>query len=407
MRNGRYRVLVVSSHPVQYAAPVFRSMARHPKLDLLVAYCSLQGAEPGLDPEFGIQVAWDIPLLEGYPWVHIPNRSPRPGLGRFFGLVNPGLWKLLRTGDFDAALTHTGYFYLSFWILAGAAKTTRTPLLFATDTSTLRPRDAKRWKAWVKPWLVPRLFRVADMVTVASSAGQELMRSLGIPEHRIALTPFVVDNDWWQQQAGRVNRSAVRTRWGIPERSPVVLFCAKLQPWKRPQDVFHAFAKANLPDSYLVYAGEGPMRAQLEADAKTLGLTGRVKFLGFINQSQLPEVYRASDLFVLPSEYDPCPVVVCEAMLCGCPVILSDEICGRFDLVEHGKTGFIYPCGDVAALAVILREVLPDQARLQKLGAGARNRMETWSPREYIEAIVQAIERVVESQSRLGAKNLR
>ena len=89
MQGNKYRVLIVSSHPTQYSVPLYRLMARHPKLDILVAYCSLQGAEKGFDPEFGIEVAWDIPLLDGYPWVYVPNRSPRPGLWRFWGLINP------------------------------------------------------------------------------------------------------------------------------------------------------------------------------------------------------------------------------------------------------------------------------------------------------------------------------
>jgi hypothetical protein len=67
MQGNKYRVLIVSSHPVRYAAPLYRLMAQHPKLDILVAYCSLQGAEKGVDPEFGVEVAWDVPLLEGYP----------------------------------------------------------------------------------------------------------------------------------------------------------------------------------------------------------------------------------------------------------------------------------------------------------------------------------------------------
>ena len=77
----KYRVLLIASHPIQYAAPLYRLMAKHPQLDILVAYCSLQGAEKGVDPGFGVEVAWDVPLLEGYPWVHVPNRSPRPGIG--------------------------------------------------------------------------------------------------------------------------------------------------------------------------------------------------------------------------------------------------------------------------------------------------------------------------------------
>ena len=71
----RYRVLVIASHPVQYQAPLLRRMAVHPQLDLEVAYCSLQGAEPGLDREFGVTVQWDIPLLEGYSWKLVPNRG--------------------------------------------------------------------------------------------------------------------------------------------------------------------------------------------------------------------------------------------------------------------------------------------------------------------------------------------
>ena len=407
MRNARYRVLVVNSHPIQYAAPLFRLMAQHPKLDPLIAYCSLQGAEAGVDPEFGVPVAWDVPLLEGYPWVHVPNRSPLPGLGRFWGLINPGLWKLVRTGGFDAVMTHTGYLYLSYWILLAAAKSTQTPLLFATDVTSLHPRDAKRWKGWIKPLLVPRLFRLPTTITAASQAGLEFLRGLGIPEERLVLTPFVVDNDWWARQLPRVDRAAVRARWGVPESSPVVLFCAKLQPWKRPLDVLRAFARANVADAFLVYAGEGPQRAELEAEAAALGVSGRVRMLGFVNQSQLPGAYRAADLFVLPSEYDQCPVVVCEAMLCGTPVILSDAIRGRLELIDPGKNGFVYRCGDLDALAAILREALPDRERLQEMSAAARRRMETYSPREYIEAIVLAIEGAVESSTRLEVEAVR
>ena len=75
MTERRLRVLTIASHPVQYGAPLFRLMARHPKLDFQVAYCSLRGAESGYDPEFGANVQWDVPLLDRYKWTHIPNRG--------------------------------------------------------------------------------------------------------------------------------------------------------------------------------------------------------------------------------------------------------------------------------------------------------------------------------------------
>ncbi|HZV87579.1 MAG TPA: hypothetical protein VFF95_08540, partial [Candidatus Binatus sp.] len=97
MPDRRYRVLAVASHPVQYMAPIFRRMAAHPGFDLHVAYCSLRGAEAGHDPEFAATVQWDVPLLEGYSWSHVPNRGS--GDESFFGLRNPGLSKLIREGN--------------------------------------------------------------------------------------------------------------------------------------------------------------------------------------------------------------------------------------------------------------------------------------------------------------------
>ncbi len=78
MPEPRFRVLIVAAHPVQYASANFRQMARHSRFDLLVAYCSLRGAEPGIDPEFGRTVQWDVPLLDGYTWVRVPTVEPGP-----------------------------------------------------------------------------------------------------------------------------------------------------------------------------------------------------------------------------------------------------------------------------------------------------------------------------------------
>ncbi|MEQ8994948.1 MAG: glycosyltransferase family 4 protein [Coleofasciculus sp. B1-GNL1-01] len=399
MSEHRYRLLFVVSHPIQYAVPLFRLMAEHPKLDILVAYCSLQGAEPGIDSEFGIEVAWDIPLLDGYPWIYLPNQSPKPRLGNFFGLINLGLWQLVRTNSFDAVVAYTGYAYASFWIVAAAAKTQEMALLFGTDAHELSTRDNQLWKVQIKKWLLPQIFSLADIVIVLSSGGLKLMSSLGIPQQRVQLTPYVVDNQWWITQSEQVNREVVRQQWDIPQAAVVVLFCAKLQPWKRPRDVLKAFAKANVSGSYLVFAGEGPLRIELEAAAKALQLSERVKFLGFVNQSHMPSIYRSADLFILPSEYEPFGVVVNEAMLCGCPVTVSDQVGARYDLIHPSETGIVYPCGNVDALAAILQSLLPDKKRLKRMGEAAYQRMKTWSPRENVEALVKAIERSVKHKA--------
>ena len=145
-------------------------------------------------------------------------------------------------------------------------------------------------------------------------------------------------------------------------------------------DLLEAFARANVPNSYLVFAGDGPERSNLERRATELGLADRVRFLGFLNQSQLPSAYCAADLFVLPSLFEPFGLVVNEAMLCGLPVAVSDRVGAKFDLVRPDENGYVFPAGDVEALAAILRQILPDAEKRARMGAAARQRMETWSP---------------------------
>jgi glycosyltransferase involved in cell wall biosynthesis len=375
-------------------------MAQDPRLDIQVAYCSLPGSQPAVDPEFGVEVAWDVPLLEGYPWVEVPNRSPWPGVGRFWGLMNPGLWGLLRKGRFDAVVSYMGYGYLSFWILAAAAKFSRTPLLSSTDAHSLRSPHTRRWKLLVKRLCLPLIYRACDVVLAPSEATARFVRSLGFPAENIVMTPAAVDNDWWAREADLIDKRAVHRRWGIPENSRVFLFCSKLQPWKRPEDALRAFAKLENPEAFLVFAGDGPLRSKLETEAKALAVASRTIFLGFVNQTQLPELFRSSDVLLLTSSYDGCPLVVCEAMACGCPVILSDAIPGRFDIVRPGTTGYIYPCGDIDALASVLREVLSRPEELQQIAAGARKRLETWSPRESIDGHLLAFETAVRLKPR-------
>jgi glycosyltransferase involved in cell wall biosynthesis len=117
-----------------------------------------------------------------------------------------------------------------------------------------------------------------------------------------------------------------------------------------------------------------------------------VRILGFVNQLHLPPVYCASDLLVLPSLHEAFGFVVNEAMLCGCPVAVSDRVGAKYDLVRQGETGCIFPAGDVDALAAVLRDVLSNPDKRKQMGAAARKRMETWSPRQFVDALAEAVE---------------
>jgi glycosyltransferase involved in cell wall biosynthesis len=397
MPERRYRILFVASHPVQYQAPLFRRMAKQSSFNLDVAYCTLRGAEAGHDPEFGASIQWDVPLLDGYSWTQVLNRSS--SAESFFSLFNPGLWKLIRGGNYDAVVSYVGYVRASFWVALAAAKLSNTAFIFGTDAVSLAPRDGPAWKSEVKKVLWPKLFRLADQVIVPSASSLDLMCSLGIPQERVTLTPFVVDNDWWMEQSKLVDRAAVRTCWGATPDTLVILFSAKLQHWKRPLDLLRAFAKANLSNAILVFAGSGPLFPQLESEAASLGVASRVQILGFLNQTQLPAVYTAADLLVLPSEFEPFGLVVNEAMCCGCAVAASNRCGAARELVAPVDSRLVFPCGDIAALVKILRDAAADRQRLQSLGRVGLAHIQAWSPERNIAATTDAIRKAI---SRIG-----
>ncbi len=390
MAERRFRVLVVASHPVQYMAPILRRMAKHPRVELQVAYCSLRGAEAAVDPDFGTEVKWDVPLLDGYEWTHVPNKGPERE--SFWGMNNPGLKELIRDGKFDAVLCLTGYIRASFWIARRAAKKAGAAFIFGTDASSLEPRDGRMWKVAFKKIVWPRLFGLADQVVVPSTASEAMMRSLGIPAERITMTPYSVDNDWWITQAAKVDREEEREKYGLREEDVAILFCAKLQPWKRPMDLLRAYAPAQTENSRLIFAGDGPLREELKAEATRLGISDQVLFPGFVNQSALPALYKLVDLMVLPSTYEPFAVVVNEAMCCGCPAMVSDRVGAARDLVEPVSPGLVFPAGNVPVLADRLADMLRSTEKLRELRPVVVEHIKSWSPERNIEATVEAIE---------------
>ncbi|HEY2546051.1 MAG TPA: glycosyltransferase, partial [Candidatus Acidoferrum sp.] len=137
----------------------------------------------------------------------------------------------------------------------------------------------------------------------------------------------------------------------------------------------------------------------------TLGIAERVRFLGFVNQTQLPAVYTAADLMVLPSEYEPFAVVVNEAMCCGCPVAATDHVGAARDLVAPVRRQFVFLTGDIAALATLLKDALADRGLLASLRPAAVAHMRAWSPERNIAATLDAIEiAVARKPRRSGAR---
>lgn len=136
-------------------------------------------------------------------------------------------------------------------------------------------------------------------------------------------------------------------------------------------------AVPRISDVRLRIVGDGDLRPQYEQQARALGISDRVEFLGSVSDGELPNMYRQSDVLVLPSigRSEAFGVVLLEAMASGIPVIASD-LPGVRTVVADGETGFLAPPGDVSALADRIGSLARDSEQRQRMSAAARQRVE-------------------------------
>ncbi|MDC0736827.1 glycosyltransferase family 4 protein [Cognatishimia sp. SS12] len=148
-----------------------------------------------------------------------------------------------------------------------------------------------------------------------------------------------------------------------------LLFVGRLAAVKGLPVLLQAMQAA--PDLTLDIIGDGPDRAALEAQAQGLGLSARVRFLGYKSQSEVAEALIENDIFVLPSFAEGVPVVLMEAMAAARPVVTT-RIAGVPELVKDGASGLLVPPGDIAALTEALVRLASDPERQKAMGTEGR-----------------------------------
>lgn len=388
-RAGAFRLAIVVSHPIEFHVPIYRALAKDPRVDLTVYYCSDWGIRESYDPAFNRMIRWDVPLLEGYRHVFLPNRAVGRPSFRFWGLVNPGIVGEVRRGRFDAVNVF-GYVHATNWLAIAAALLTRTPLILRGEAD-LDKRTSGLTRA-AKRIVLTLLFRHIDAFLYSYGRNKQFFRHYGAPEEKLFFHPCAVDNDFFQGEARRLKPLAadIKRSVGIARPDlPVILFSGTLIPRKRPQDLLAAFrgiaSRANL-----VLMGDGALRGDIERFVRDMNIPN-VYLVGFKNQSEISMFHSIADVFALPSEYDPSPKVMNEAMNFALPVVTTDKVGTGPDMIREGENGFIYRAGDVAALADRLARLVDDKALRERMGAASLAAVNEWSIGRDARAFLEAL----------------
>jgi glycosyltransferase involved in cell wall biosynthesis len=332
---------------------------------------------------------------------------------------------------FDAVIIN-GWVVKSCLQALWACRRTGTPAILRCEACDLQPR------AWWKTRIHRAILRRYSAFMAIGSANRQFYLRRGVPAERIVDGFYCVENERFAPggpRSPRNTRKEFRQKWGIPEEAVCFLFCGKLEAKKRPLDILRALARLRAsvaaipagewearsvaaipagewearsvaaipagdesqlsdliphPPLHLLMVGDGDLRPDCEAHARERRLP--VTFAGFLNQSEMPNAYGATDCLVLPSDHgETWGLVVNEAMACGLPAIVSDRVGCHPDLIVPGETGAVFPCGDVEALAGLVRRFAADPDALRGMGHSAQELIQAYSVDKLVSGTLAAL----------------
>jgi len=345
-------VIWCSPHPNHYNTFLFDRLARVEGMRLSLVY---------FDEKLAI-----------YPWKSsFASTTPVAYLRRGAGGVD---WRFLRERlrAPHELLVVAGWNEPTMLLLLLCLSALGRPFLIWTDTPNPRPRSGLRQR--LRGGALAFIFRHVTRYLVTGTPGVENARRLGVPAAVLVNFPFATDTDLFRPAA------TARPDTGTVE----CISSGRLDNAHKACDVaIEAFAlvKARHPELRFRYvvAGEGPDRAAIERLIADRGLGGEVELRGWLEPADLPAFYHSGDVFVHPSNFDPFPNAVLEAMASGLPVVGSLAAGSVKDRVVDGENGYVHEAGDVEALAGKLVTILalPAEAR-RALGRRARDTALAW-----------------------------
>jgi glycosyltransferase involved in cell wall biosynthesis len=379
------KLAIITTHPIQYNAPFFKLLTERGKVQLKVFYTWPQAIDGFDDPDFGKQIQWDIPLLEGYDWEAVENVSKKPSSKKWSGIDCPDLIERMKIYQPDAMMVY-GWNFKSHFKAMRYFKG-RVPVWFFGDSTLLDEQPGLKkilrriWLTWV--------YRHISKAFYVGTNNKAYFKAHGLKEEQLVFFPHAVDNErFFDSEEKQYEKKARQKRkeLGYRETDIVVLFAGKLEAKKNPLILLEAVCQFNqieweqsnsttqklnksTPQQInkstnkqlnLLFVGNGPLETELKVKSQEFSC---IKFLSFQNQSDMPVVYRLGNVFCLPSKGpgETWGLAVNEALACGRPVLVSDKVGCALDLVKEGVNGVRFAWNDREDMMDKVKQVIDIQ----------------------------------------------
>jgi glycosyltransferase involved in cell wall biosynthesis len=369
------RLAIITTHPIQYYAPIFKLLQQRDHISLKVFYTLGEAGKLNkYDTGFKKVINWDVPLLDGYEHEFVENTAPQPGSHHFKGIINPDIISRINAFNPNAIL-------MIGWAYSGHLKVLRyykgkVPVYFRGDSNLLDEKPTLKQvlrQIWLK-WIYSHV----DHAFYVGTNNKAYYLKYGLKNSALSFAPHAINNEVFGIDRTTESK-ALRTSLDIADDAILILFAGKFEDKKDPLLLLQAFINLNQTNVYLLFTGNGVLEFELK---KLTGQNPNIKFLGFQNQSAMPAVYQACDLFCLPSKgpAETWGLAVNEAMACGKAVLVSGKVGCAIDLVKPGYNGDIFKTGSVIDLGEKLSGLLAyGKAGLAEMGANSKNIIRDWS----------------------------
>lgn len=223
-------------------------------------------------------------------------------------------------------------------------------------------------------YLSRRYCNAVDLVLTPSGPMREVLQSYGVNKP-IEILPTGI----YPEEFERSDRKGIRKKYGVPEKSPLLLYVGRVASEKNIEMLLTSFSivLGKHPHAYLLLIGGGPELADFKRLAGRLGVGRRAIFAGFVKKEETVTHFAAADLFVFPSTTDTQGIVLLEAMAAGLP-ITAVGIMGPRDIVKDGKTGYLTP-NDAAEFSESINVLLKNSGRRHRMGKAAKEEAQKYA----------------------------
>lgn len=252
-------------------------------------------------------------------------------------------------------IVHTQLFAADLWGRL-SAKLAGVPIIITTE------QNINYDQSWIRELLKRITYNFADVTVAISSAVKRYARyKYNVPKEKISVIPNDVDVEEFEKQLALAPMAK-------PPKS-VILTIGRLYEQKGQKNLLEAFAAFKDKEKYELWiAGEGPLRVDLEQQARDLGIAKQVKFLGA--RRDIPALLKQADLFVFPSLWEGLGIAVLEAAMAKVPIVAS-AVDGILDIIEDNETGYLVEAGDSEDLQFTMEKILANPGRAKFMAEAA------------------------------------